>query len=301
MRVITLGSGKGGTGKSFVAANLGIALARRGIRTCLVDLDLGSADLHLMLGQLRPRHGVHEVLRGEAATLSDVVQPIGDDGRLSLVAGAGETVRAAGLSAREIDALVRDVRDLPADVVVVDLPGGVAHQVLDLFLAGDTQLLVTTPDPVAVNDAARFLRLCRMRRAARDAGTCGADRRPRVYTSLDELVRDMNAIREAELTGGFRPGLLLNRCRPAVDRARAELIGRLSEEVGDDAELALHAEIPEDGAVERSIRLLSPLVEIAPTAPASRTIQDLAMQFAPPHQAESWPPEPAGFLHRAGV
>lgn len=292
MRVITLGSGKGGTGKSFLAVNLGLVLARGGVRTCLVDLDFGSADLHLLLGRLQPRRGILEFLRGEVSSLTDVMHAMDATRALFLVPGAGETVRAAGLSTREIENLIRGLNQLPVEAVIVDLPGGVAHQVLDLFLAGDVQFVVTTPDAVAVNNAARFLRLSRMRHAAHGSSPASAPRCPRVYTSLDDLVRDMNAIRSAEEneTGpvGFNPGLVLNRCRSSVDHARDELVARLQQEVGEDVELTVEAEIPEDEAVDRSMRLLAPLVDLAPAAPASRAIVTFASRLSPRPVPEKW-------------
>lgn len=291
MRVITVGSGKGGTGKSFVAANVGLALAQRGIKTCVVDFDLGSADVHLILGHLQPVSGVLDVLRGHASSLADVMHAAPHCPNLFIVPGAGETVRAAGLSTREIEKLTGNVRELPVEVAIVDLPGGVQHQVLDMFLAGDTQLLVTTPDPVAVTDAARFLRLARVRRAARGANGAASDRRPRVYTSLDDLVRDMNAIRGGSSTAGpaagFNPALILNRCRPDALLGKSDLLAQLRREAGD-TELPLRAEIPEDAAVDRSVRLLAPVIDLSPAAPASRTIFDLASWLAPAGPTEGW-------------
>jgi flagellar biosynthesis protein FlhG len=61
-RIVALGGGKGGIGKTLVSANLGIALAQRGKRVVLVDADLGGANLHTCLGLPQP-----------AATLSDFV------------------------------------------------------------------------------------------------------------------------------------------------------------------------------------------------------------------------------------
>jgi flagellar biosynthesis protein FlhG len=61
-RIVAVGGGKGGIGKSLVSANLGIALARAGHRVILADVDLGGANLHTCLGMTQPQ-----------ATLSDVV------------------------------------------------------------------------------------------------------------------------------------------------------------------------------------------------------------------------------------
>jgi len=56
MRAVTIsvGSGKGGTGKSVVITNLASILARRGLRVCLVDLDVGGADAHVLFGFFKP-------------------------------------------------------------------------------------------------------------------------------------------------------------------------------------------------------------------------------------------------------
>jgi len=285
MRVITLGSGKGGTGKSFLAANLGIALARRGVKTCLVDLDLGCADLNLLLGLLEPpRRSVLEVLRGGSGALRDVMVPADAAGHLHLVPGSSETVRAAGLTGREIAQLASGLRELPVEMVIVDLAAGVGHQVLDLLLASDLQLIVTTPDPLSLSDAARLLGLARLRCSARTSGSIASVARPRVYTSLDELVRDLNAVREEDIVGrggaSFRPALVLNRVKPDGGLSASELLANLRGEVGGKLDLPLLAEVPEDPAVERSVRLLEPLANLAPASAASRAIADLAAYLA---------------------
>ena len=49
-RIIAVGGGKGGVGKSVLAANLGIYLAQLGKHVVLLDADLGGANLHTFLG-----------------------------------------------------------------------------------------------------------------------------------------------------------------------------------------------------------------------------------------------------------
>jgi flagellar biosynthesis protein FlhG len=53
--VLAVGGGKGGSGKSFIAANIGINLSKRGQRVIMVDTDLGGANLHTLLGLSPPR------------------------------------------------------------------------------------------------------------------------------------------------------------------------------------------------------------------------------------------------------
>ncbi|MDH5490391.1 MAG: P-loop NTPase, partial [Myxococcales bacterium] len=63
-RTIAITSGKGGVGKTQIAANLGVALARRGQRVLLLDADLGLASLDLALG-IRPERDLRSVITGE--------------------------------------------------------------------------------------------------------------------------------------------------------------------------------------------------------------------------------------------
>ena len=50
MKIIPIASGKGGVGKSLLAANLSVALAEAGKKVILTDLDLGASNLHIFLG-----------------------------------------------------------------------------------------------------------------------------------------------------------------------------------------------------------------------------------------------------------
>src|SRR5262249_42060492 len=70
-RTIAIASGKGGVGKSNLAANLAVALGERGARVLLVDADLAQASLDLLLG-LHPRFDLQHVLAGDR-TLEDIV------------------------------------------------------------------------------------------------------------------------------------------------------------------------------------------------------------------------------------
>ena len=54
-RILSVGGGKGGVGKTFVAANLAVSLARLGKRVVAVDCDLEGANLHTTLGVQTPR------------------------------------------------------------------------------------------------------------------------------------------------------------------------------------------------------------------------------------------------------
>ncbi len=222
MRTIAFGSGSSGTGKTFIATHLAASMARQGVRTCVVDLNLDSSDLHLAFGVLRPQYRLLDFLDGRCQSLQAAMTQVPGRDRLWLIPGSDETVRANALHSEEIDRLMTALRELPVDVALLDLAPGIGQTLLDLFLAADLPLVVCNPDQASLKDAARFVRLARLRSGARGSSTSRGKQRLKVYTNLDDLVRDMNAIREEQKGGGgrFRPSLVLNRGEEPSDEQR---------------------------------------------------------------------------------
>ena len=85
-RITAVTSGKGGVGKTFLAANLAAALARRGERVLVLDADLGLANIDVVLN-LFPKITLHDVFTGKA-TLDDAILPA-PGGFSGLLAGSG--------------------------------------------------------------------------------------------------------------------------------------------------------------------------------------------------------------------
>lgn len=74
--IIPVAGGKGGVGKSFLTANLAVALANRGHSTIAVDLDLGNSNLHTFLGLENRNPGIGEYLRkATERSLAELVVP----------------------------------------------------------------------------------------------------------------------------------------------------------------------------------------------------------------------------------
>ena len=71
--IIPVASGKGGVGKSFLTANLAIALAELGRKVIVADLDLGAANLHTFLGLENHHAGVGDFVKTKTADLADFV------------------------------------------------------------------------------------------------------------------------------------------------------------------------------------------------------------------------------------
>jgi flagellar biosynthesis protein FlhG len=158
--VITIASGKGGVGKTNVAVNLCIALARRGARVTLLDADLGTANADLLCG-LRPSARLHHALGAGGLSVQDAGRrslrdlAVEAPGGFRLVPGSTGVARMADLTLAERRALLDGLAELEkdADVVVIDAAAGVGRDVTAFMLASDLSLVVTTPEPTALADA----------------------------------------------------------------------------------------------------------------------------------------------------
>ncbi|MCK8517203.1 MinD/ParA family protein [Methylonatrum kenyense] len=165
LQVITVTSGKGGVGKSSLAVNLGITLARQGRRVCIFDADAGLANVNILLG-LPPERGLDRVLAGECP-IEDVLQD-GPHG-LRVVPGASGISDCVALDAvhqrRLVSELARIEQDF--DYLLLDTAAGVSETTLDFVSAGHRILLVITPEPTSLTDAFSLLKLSLRRQVVR--------------------------------------------------------------------------------------------------------------------------------------
>jgi flagellar biosynthesis protein FlhG len=166
--IIAIGGAKGGIGKSLLAANLGVYLAARGERTILVDLDLGGANLHLFLGIWSLERKVDDFLQKRFPSLEDLLLPT-KYGPL-LIGGGGGSLGAANIHHARKLKLLRALRNLKANYVIIDLGGDTSFNMLDFYLAADTGVVMTTLDPASYLDAYNFIKVGLLRRLSRIFG-----------------------------------------------------------------------------------------------------------------------------------
>ncbi len=141
--------GKGGVGKTTVAANLGVAMGGLGMDPLLVDLDFGLANLDLMLGVDPPRT-VDDFFSGDVSLGQCAFA--GPGGTQILSAGSGSSDRRL-LSREQRARLLQGLDGLSNGILVGDSPAGVGDDVLDFAIRAQRVLVVTTPEPAAVTDA----------------------------------------------------------------------------------------------------------------------------------------------------
>ncbi|MDH4152398.1 MAG: P-loop NTPase [Nitrospira sp.] len=277
--IISIASGKGGVGKSVVAANLSVLLAQQGKQVVLADLDTGGADCHVLVGLLNPPLTLTDYLNHGVDRLIDVAQPLPIHPNLRIIPGTGDTLATANMPYAQKKRLIRQFQDIEADVIVVDIGAGCSYHTLDFFLMADYHVAVATPDPTSVLDLYRFIKLAAIRRVlsmfiTRDVMAEGLANRD--YSSVKEVLdvagkTDTSGRTLAETTlQAFQPALILNR---ATGRARvnvSQLKALLKEYVGGN--LMLLGEIPDDPAMEQAVRAYVPVVLHAPASPAAAAL-----------------------------
>ena len=149
-RTIAITSGKGGIGKSNVALNSALLLSAAGHRVALVDADLGTANLDVLMN-LSVGANLSHVMAGRRS-LQDVVVTLPSG--VQFVPGASGLARAAHLSELQRGQLVRALTELEEqnDLILVDTGAGIGPDVLSFCSSADNVIVVTGPEPTAMTD-----------------------------------------------------------------------------------------------------------------------------------------------------
>lgn len=289
-RIIPVAAGKGGVGKTLIAANLATCLAQAGHATTVVDLDLGGSNLHSYLGLPNRNAGVGDFLQARNVEFDALPVPTSTPG-LRFVPGDGRSPFMANITHQQKLRLIRSLRQLPDAYVVLDLGAGSSFNTLDFFALSEHGLLVVQPEFPAIMNMLAFLKQFLLRRIDRHFA-----RNHRVLSVLRELHRRPLAEHEHEL----------ERLRAAVEAREpgaAAAIGRIAtryrprivlNQVDDPAQIAVAGQIDRglrnalgmeadyfgmvfrDPAVSGLVDARRPLVASAPDTLAAAGIRQLA-------------------------
>jgi flagellar biosynthesis protein FlhG len=252
-RILAVTSGKGGVGKTFVAANLAAALARSGRRVLVLDADLGLANLDVVLN-LFPKVTLHDVFTGKVA-LADAILPA-PGGFHVLLAGSG-MVEYSRMTPEVREQLQRVIAEVGPryDHVLLDTGAGISDVVLyTVSLAGEV-LVVVTPEPTSLTDA---------------------------YATIKVL---------ATTQGRRKVSLVVNQTRKlgegrAVRQQLQQVIDRfINPGLDSPVRLELLGDIPNDTAVRECVLRRQLMLEVLPGAPASLAMAAVAAKLTAPGRA----------------
>ncbi|MFB6184986.1 MAG: MinD/ParA family protein [Haloarculaceae archaeon] len=148
--VCTVAGGKGGVGKTTTAVNVAAALEQAGYDVVVIDADLGMSNLSAMLG-VDVDTSIHEILAGGRA-VSDALQQA--QAGITIVPGEQSLEAFADADPANLKKVVKTLRNA-YDVVIVDSGAGLSHETTVPLGLADGIVVVTTPDEVAMGDAAK--------------------------------------------------------------------------------------------------------------------------------------------------
>ncbi len=153
-----IGGGKGGTGKSFLTCNLGLWLAKQGNKTLLIDADFGAANLHTMIGMPYHEKNLSDFINKKVQTLSETVIETHLP-NLFLISGDRSNLDAANMTYEQKMKILQAISRLPYDFILLDLGAGTAFNTIDFFMASDSGIFVTTPEPTSIENVYRLIRV----------------------------------------------------------------------------------------------------------------------------------------------
>ncbi len=157
VKVIAVCSGKGGVGKTNVAANIAVALGKSGRNTCLLDADLSLANVDVLLG-LQPRYNLSHVVNGEADLKNTLLEGPGD---IRIVPASSGNFSMTDLPPAAQAGIIQAFGDLgeQPDVLVVDTAAGIAPDVARFVQAAQHAVVVICDEPASLTDAYALIKV----------------------------------------------------------------------------------------------------------------------------------------------
>lgn len=243
-KVIAVTSGKGGTGKTNFVINTAIALAQKGLRVSVIDADLGTANVDVLLG-LHCKKTINSLIDDKRLSLLDIMVE-GPEG-VKIIPGGSGLQTLAELPSEELGRMINMLKSLEdlSDIILVDTGSGISRNVVDFAVAADEVVVVVTPEPHAISDAYSIIKVLNSK-----------EMRPPIKLVFN-LVDNIN---EARLVSSR----LLDVTNRFLD-SNPETIGH----------------IVKDENLVRSVKQFRPIVLYNPLAPASRCIINISEKLVP--------------------
>lgn len=155
-RIVVVTSGKGGVGKTTTSASFSTGLALRGLKTAVIDFDIGLRNLDLIMGcERRVVYDLINVIQGDAKLNQALIKDKLCDNLFVLA--ASQTRDKDALSQEGVERVLNDLKAMGFDYIVCDSPAGIETGALMAMHFADEALIVTNPEVASVRDSDRML------------------------------------------------------------------------------------------------------------------------------------------------
>ncbi len=286
-RVIAIGGGRGGVGKTTLVANLGVYFAQLGRDVLVIDTDAYSSGLHAVLGlEAPPLVTKEDIEEGKAEPVATSVPG------LRLVPTAFDPMTATPVRPSRAAYWMKMIQELNVDYVLVSLGASTSSSTLDLFLYADVGICVTMPEPLAVEHTYRFCRALyqrtlrralmkerfKLRLVEKVTSSLPPLSTPRDFIAevkrFDEAVASLAAAQLPRVT----PHLVVSQTRVRADLELGPQMSAVSERfLGIPLDYLGHIE--HDDAVWLTVRHRQPLLIESPTSRSARNVERVARRI----------------------
>lgn len=287
--IFSVAAGKGGTGKSFLAASLGIYFAHhKDEEVILIDADLGGPNLHTFLGVKETEIDLGHFITNRVPSLQDTIATTPFN-NLSLIKGTDNVFFTANLNYNKKLKLLRHIKAFVDKRIIVDIGTGTSYNCVDFFLFSNPGILVVNPEPTSVENAYYFLKTCIIRilklvidffeiqDLMKKIATQITDTSKSIYSFLNEIISQDKFYAEIiySTLQKFNPCLILNKTRGENDL----LLGKTMAEVVQKylvIDMDFIGNIPFDDRIHTSIKEYKPFLQQYPDSEAARSIRSIA-------------------------
>ncbi|MBL4952962.1 MinD/ParA family protein [Neobacillus sp. OS1-32] len=250
-RMITIASGKGGVGKSNFTLNFALALKSIGKKVVILDLDLSTANIDILMGASSSGNSLADVLH-KRKYLFDCIEK--GTGGIDYITGGLELQDLLLLDHENQVFFMNQIQELNsyADFILLDTGAGISKILVDFIIASDETILVTTPEPTSIADSYSVMKTVLQ------------------YTSQAPKFR-----------------LVVNRARSyreAIDTSRA-----LKNACSVFLKMGLNTLgfLMEDAHVQKAVRSQSPFYLSYPNCEASKNMKQIMYTFLPDMEVNS--------------
>lgn len=250
---VAITGGKGGVGKSCVAASVAVAMAKKGHRTVLFDADLGLANVDILLG-LKAEATLQHVVN-EEKTLREALTP-GPFG-LRVACGGSGIGSLMNAGPKRLERFFSQLADLEKDTdfLIFDTGSGIDRRVMAFLRASDHVVVVATPDPSSLTDA---------------------------YATIKTLNRYDKIVPVHILTNRVDYDIEGQQTFKTLKQVSQKFLKRDVDSLGS---------IPNDPGLTAAVRQRKPLLEVAPNSPSAKALGKVADKVARFQNARALAPD----------
>ncbi|MCF8010347.1 MAG: AAA family ATPase [Clostridiales bacterium] len=240
-RVLAVGSGKGGVGKTTFCINLSLALSQFQQRVVLLDADIGMANVEVLLG-LYSDYNIADVIDGKC-TLPEILKK--GPGGINVLPGFSGIASLTELNALQFNRIIAGLDKLEdiCDILILDTGAGMSEPVLKFLEAVDEIILLTNPEPHTLMDGYALLKVLSRRNH---------------NLNVNFIINSCESANEAR------------QCADKFKHAARDFLG---------IEPLWLDWLPETPLVGRSIKKKSPIIESSPGAEYSRRVKNIAKRL----------------------